>query len=104
MKYDDGRFAKHPRFCFFALNTEMRWRANERGQVYIKQHSAINQGTPTESATKSSSGKDAHLGDFKEMEGTDLQKIQEEVSSFKYLIIDETSMVGRKSFGMIDRR
>uniref|UniRef100_A0A1X7TWM0 Uncharacterized protein n=1 Tax=Amphimedon queenslandica TaxID=400682 RepID=A0A1X7TWM0_AMPQE len=25
MKYDDGRFAKHPSFCFFAVNTEMRW-------------------------------------------------------------------------------
>ena len=23
MKYDDGRFAKHPHFRFFALNTEM---------------------------------------------------------------------------------
>ena len=38
MKYDDGRFAKHPRFRFFALNTEMRWRANETGRFYIKQH------------------------------------------------------------------
>ena len=38
MKYDDGRFAKHPRFRFFALNTEMRWRANETGRVYIRQH------------------------------------------------------------------
>ena len=27
MMYDDNRFAKHPRFRFFALNTEMRWRA-----------------------------------------------------------------------------
>ena len=38
MKYDDGRFAKHPRFRFFALNTEMRWRANEAGRFYIRQH------------------------------------------------------------------
>uniref|UniRef100_A0A1X7VMZ5 Uncharacterized protein n=1 Tax=Amphimedon queenslandica TaxID=400682 RepID=A0A1X7VMZ5_AMPQE len=38
MKYDDGRFAKHPRFRFFALNTEMRWRANETGRIYIRQH------------------------------------------------------------------
>lgn len=27
MMYDDGRFATHPRFRYFALNTEMRWRA-----------------------------------------------------------------------------
>ncbi|XP_011404395.1 PREDICTED: uncharacterized protein LOC105313003 [Amphimedon queenslandica] len=39
MKYDNGRFAKHPRFRFLALNTEMRWRANETGQIYIRQHS-----------------------------------------------------------------
>ena len=38
MKYKDGRFAQHPRFRFFALNTEMQWRANETGRVYIRQH------------------------------------------------------------------
>ena len=36
--YDDSRFAKHPRFRFFALNTEMRWRALQTGRVYVKQH------------------------------------------------------------------
>ena len=30
--------AKHPRFRFFALNTDMRWRALQTGRVYIKQH------------------------------------------------------------------
>ena len=43
-------------------------------------------------------------GDFKELEGNHLQKIQEELSSTRYLIIDEMSMVGRRMFGMIDRR
>ena len=38
MMYDDNCFAKHPRFCFFALNTEMRWYAVQTGQVYVKQH------------------------------------------------------------------
>ena len=39
MMYGDGRFAKHPRFRFFALNTEMRWRALQTGRrVYVKQH------------------------------------------------------------------
>ncbi len=38
MKYDDGRFATHPRFRYFALNSEMRWRALQAGRVYIKQH------------------------------------------------------------------
>ena len=36
--YDDSRFAKHPRFRFFALNTEMRWRALQAGRVYVRQH------------------------------------------------------------------
>ena len=38
--YDDNHFAKHPRFRFFALNTEMRWRALQTGRVYVKQHPA----------------------------------------------------------------
>ena len=38
VRYDDGRFARHPRFRYFALNTEMRWRALQAGRVYIKQH------------------------------------------------------------------
>ena len=36
--YDDGRFATHPRFRYFALNTEMRWRALQTGHVYVNQH------------------------------------------------------------------
>ena len=38
MMYGDGQFAKHPRFRYFALNTEMRWRALQTGRVYINQH------------------------------------------------------------------
>ena len=36
--YRDGRFAQHPQFRYFALNTEMRWRALQVGRIYIKQH------------------------------------------------------------------
>ena len=36
--YEDGRFARHPRFRYFALNTEMRWRALQIGRIYIRQH------------------------------------------------------------------
>ena len=38
LMHEDGRFAKHPRFCYFALNTEMRWRALQNGRIYIRQH------------------------------------------------------------------
>lgn len=33
MLYDDGRFARHCRFRYFALNTEMRWRVLQTGRV-----------------------------------------------------------------------
>ena len=35
---DDGRFIKHPRLHFFALNTGMRWRALQTGRAYVKEH------------------------------------------------------------------
>ena len=38
LMYDEGRFARHPRFHYFALNTEMRWRALQAGQIYIREH------------------------------------------------------------------
>ena len=38
LQYDDGRFARHPRFHFFALNTEMQHRALQTGRVYVRQH------------------------------------------------------------------
>lgn len=37
MMYGDGWFAKHPRFQFFALNTEMHWHALQIGQICIHQ-------------------------------------------------------------------
>ena len=38
LMYADGRFARHPRFRYFSLNTEMRWWALQAGQVYVRQH------------------------------------------------------------------
>ena len=38
MMYSDDRFARHPRFRYFVLNTEMRWRALQAGRVYIHRH------------------------------------------------------------------
>ena len=38
LMYTDGRFAGHPRFRCFALNTEMRWRALQAGRIYVCQH------------------------------------------------------------------
>jgi len=38
MLYKDQRLAKHPRFRYFALNTEMRHRALQTGRVYVRQN------------------------------------------------------------------
>ena len=38
MLYRDGRFACYPRFHYFALNTEMRWRALQAGKIYVRQN------------------------------------------------------------------
>ena len=43
-------------------------------------------------------------GDFKPLEGKRLQTIQQTLSGVDYIIIDEMSMVGRKTFGQVDRR
>ncbi|CAG8622461.1 21469_t:CDS:2 [Cetraspora pellucida] len=37
LKYKDGRFAQHARWRYFALNSQMRWRALQEGKVYVKQ-------------------------------------------------------------------
>ena len=43
-------------------------------------------------------------GEFKDLEGERLTKLQQAFSEVKHLIIDEMSMVGRKIFGQVDRR
>lgn len=36
--YHDKRFANHPRFRYFALNTLMRHRALQTGRIYVRQN------------------------------------------------------------------
>ena len=43
-------------------------------------------------------------GEFKDLEGERLTKLQQSFSEVKYIIIDEMSMVGRKILGQVDRR
>lgn len=38
MLYEDGRFAKDPRFRFFILNSMMRWEALTLGNVFVKKN------------------------------------------------------------------
>ena len=43
-------------------------------------------------------------GEFKDLEGERLNKLQQSFQAIKYIIIDEMSMVGRKTLGQVDRR
>ena len=43
-------------------------------------------------------------GEFKDLEGEHLHRIQQSLANVQYLIIDEMSMVGRKIFGQVDKR
>ena len=43
-------------------------------------------------------------GEFKDLEGEHLKRLQQSLESMQYMIIDEVSMVGRKLFGQVDRR
>ncbi|KAJ1524613.1 hypothetical protein ONE63_011097 [Megalurothrips usitatus] len=38
MRFHDDRFAQHPRFRYFALNSLMRWSALKDGNVFIQNH------------------------------------------------------------------
>ena len=43
-------------------------------------------------------------GDFKDLEGENLNRLQQSLAVMKYIIIDEMSMVGRKLFGQVNRQ
>ena len=43
-------------------------------------------------------------GEFKDLQGEPLNRLQQSLAGMQYMIIDEISMVGRKMFGQIDRR
>ena len=43
-------------------------------------------------------------GDYKDLEGERLHRMQQSLANMEYLIIDEMSMVGRKMLGQVDKR
>ena len=60
--YKDGRFARHARWRYFALNSQMRWRALQEGKVYVKQSLADAQTTVTDIQERINQG-DSHIAD-----------------------------------------
>ncbi|CAG8559029.1 9051_t:CDS:10, partial [Scutellospora calospora] len=62
LQYKDGRFARYNRWRYFALNSQMRWRALQEGKVYVRQNFSDNQLTVTEIQEKIAAG-DTHMAD-----------------------------------------
>ena len=58
--YKDGRFARHSRWRYFALNSQMRWRALQEGKVYVRQNLTDTQITVTDIQEKITQG-DNHI-------------------------------------------
>lgn len=65
LRWDDGRFARHPRFRYFALNTIMRWQSKRLARVYAKRNKNDARFT---------------VGDLRELMGGDLEKIAARIS------------------------
>src|SRR5579864_9124415 len=62
LKYKDGRFGCHTRWRYFALNSQMRWRALQGGQIYVKQNLNDDELTVTDIQEKIAAG-DKHMAD-----------------------------------------
>jgi ATP-dependent DNA helicase PIF1 len=62
LQYKDGRFARHSRWKYFALNSQMRWRALQEGKVYVKQNLNDDQITVTDIQERIAQG-DNHIAD-----------------------------------------
>ncbi|CAG8693771.1 19013_t:CDS:2 [Cetraspora pellucida] len=61
LKYKDGRFGRYTRWRYFALNSQMRWKALQKGRIYIKQSQNSMQLTVEEVQELANS--DNHLAD-----------------------------------------
>lgn len=61
LKYKDGRFAQHTRWRYFALNSQMRWRALQEGRVYVKQ--SLNGKQITVEEVQEMAENDSHMAD-----------------------------------------
>lgn len=62
IQYKDGRFVRHTRWKYFALNSLMRWRALQDGRIYIKQNLQDAQLTVTDIQERIAQG-DKYLAD-----------------------------------------
>lgn len=76
MKYKDERFAKHPRFRYFALNSVMRWSALQNGGVFVKKNS-----------------------EFRNMKKADIKKkLEEDPNLFKKMMFYNSNLRGTKAY------
>lgn len=76
MNYKDERFAKHPRFRYFALNSIMRWSALRNGSIFVRKNS-----------------------EYQKMKKSDLQtKVDEDPNVMKKMMFYNSNLRGTKSY------
>ncbi|GBC15565.1 ATP-dependent DNA helicase PIF1 [Rhizophagus irregularis DAOM 181602=DAOM 197198] len=97
LKYKDGRFARHPRWRYFALNSQMRWRALQEAKVYVKQVLDDKQYTVEE--IKEMIEKDNHMADRIVRFGEALRGTRQFWTKRRYELADMIRQLG--SQGMI---
>ncbi|KAK3909608.1 ATP-dependent DNA helicase pfh1 [Frankliniella fusca] len=76
LRYHDDRFAKHPRFRYFALNSIMRWTALSNGGIFVRKNS-----------------------NFKNMNAEQLkEELENDPSLIKKLMFYNSNLQGTRSF------
>jgi hypothetical protein len=62
LRYKDGRFGRHTCWRYFALNSQMRWRALQEGKIYVKQNLSDGEITVNDIQERIAAG-DKHMAD-----------------------------------------
>jgi ATP-dependent DNA helicase PIF1 len=97
LKYKDGRFARHTRWRYFALNSQMRWRALQEGKVYVKQ--SLNGEQLTVEDVQEMVDSDSHMADKVVRFGESLRGTRQFWNKRRFELTDMVKQLG--SQGMI---
>lgn len=92
--YKDGRFARHPRWRYFALNTIMRWRALSEGRVFVQQN--LEEGQLTVSEILDLMESDAHITDKVLRYGEGLRGTCQYLLRHRAELLDMIKQIGSK--------
>jgi hypothetical protein len=91
--YKDGRFARHARWRYFALNSQLRWRALQEGKVYVKQNLTDPQITVRDIQERIAQGDD-HIADRIMRFGEGLRGSRQFWNTRRYELSDMIKQIG----------